>query len=370
MNTVFELIGMGSKKYGGFERYIVEEARQLKDKGYKLVVIFDREPITKGYVEDLNAYGAEYIILPQNSVKKFIKGFIILLKKYQPNVIHTNFSSYVLIALPLARLYGVKRIIATEHCFPILNTLKLRLIYQWISLFSNNIIAVSKRSCESIKQGIFFGRERVSVLYLGIKDFHYDKIESRLHYGINENKVAIMNVAYHNPVKGVDILLNAVHLLVYKMGLNNFTVYQIGGGQTGMDSDLLYNMAKSLKIEDYVVWMGLQSNVPKILSAGDIYVQPSRSEGIPLSIMEASLASLPTVATTVGGIPEAVQQDFNGILVAPDFPQELAEAMEHLIIDVELRNNMGRNARRLAKERFRLERQVGFLTKKYYKIEK
>ena len=370
MNTVFELIGMGSKKYGGFERYIVEEARQLRDKGCKLVVIFDREPLTKGYIEDLNSYGAEYIILPQNSVKKFIKGFIKLLKKYQPNVVHKNFSSNVFIALPLARLYGVKRTIATEHCFPVLNSLKLRLLYQWISFSSNNIIAVSKRSCESIKHGIFFRKNRVNALYLGIKDFHYDKMESTSHYGINKNKVAIMNVAYHNPIKGVDVLLDAVHILVHKIGLNNFTVYQIGGGQTGTDSELLYNMAKSLKIEDYVVWMGLQNNVPEILSAGDIYVQPSRSEGIPLSIMEASLASLPTVATTVGGNPEAVQQDFNGILVAPDSPQELAEAMEQLIIDAELRNNMGKNARQLAKEKFSLEKQVELLITKYYKIQK
>lgn len=116
--------------------------------------------------------------------------------------------------------------------------------------------------------------------------------------------------------------------------------------------------------------MGLQNNVPEILSAGDIYVQPSRSEGISLSIMEASLAYLPTVATKVGGIPEAAQQDFNGILVAPDSPQELAEAMEQLIIDVELRNNMGRNARQLAVEKFCLEKQVELLITKYYRIQK
>lgn len=368
MNTVFELIGMGSKKYGGFERYIVEEARQLRDKGCKLVVIFDREPLTKGYIEDLNSYGAEYIILPQNSVKNFIKGFIKLLKKYQPNVVHTNFSSNVFIALPLARLYGVKRTIATEHCFPVLNSLKLRLLYQWIAFFSHNILAVSKRSSESIKHGIFFRKKNVNALYLGIKDFHYDKKEAMMHYGINETKVAIMNVAYHNPVKGVDVLLKAVHILVHKMGVKNFTVYQIGGGQTGKDSNLLYNMTKSLKIEDYVVWMGLQNNVPEILSAGDIYVQPSRSEGIPLSIMEASLASLPTVATFVGGIPEAANPGCNGILVAPDSPLVLAEAIKRLIEDGMLRKSMGENARQLAIEKFSLEKQVGLLITKYYKI--
>lgn len=57
MNTVFEIIGMGSKKYGGFEKYIVEEARQLKDKDYRLVVIFDRQPLATEYVTDLENLG-------------------------------------------------------------------------------------------------------------------------------------------------------------------------------------------------------------------------------------------------------------------------------------------------------------------------
>ena len=370
MNIVFEVIGMGSKKYGGFEKYIIEEAHQLKVKGYKLVVIFDREPLTKEYIEDLLSFGAEYEILPQNSMRQFALGFIKLLKKYCPKVVHTNFSSNVLVALPLAYLYGAKRRIATEHCYPILDSLKLRLVYQWVSLFSNNIIAVSERSCQSIKRGIFFRKNRVYPLYLGIKDFHCDKKEAMLHNGIQNGKVAIMNVAYHNPVKGVDVLLKATNLLVYKFGITNFMVYQIGGGQTGKDTETLYDMAKSLKIEDYVEWMGLKNNVPEILSAGDIYVQPSRSEGIPLSIMEASLASLPTVATAVGGNPEAVRQNYNGILIAPDSPSELAEAMKDLIEDENLRKKMGEKARRYAKEKFCREKQVELLITKYYKIQK
>lgn len=369
MNIVFELIGMGSKKYGGFEKYIIEEARQLKEKDYKLVVIFDREPLVKEYLADLSVLGAVYEILPQNSIGQFAIGFIKLLKKYRPKVVHTNFSSNVLVALPLAYLYGVKRRIATEHCYPNLDSFMLRMVYQWITLFSNCILAVSGKSCESIKRGLFFRKRSIHTLYLGIKDFSYDKKNAMLNYGINGDKIAIMNVAYHNPVKGVDVLLKAIHLLVYKNNIKDFILYQIGGGQTGKDTEALYNLAKSLKIENYVVWMGLQNKVPEILSAGDIYVQPSRSEGIPLSIMEASLASLPTVATNVGGNPEAARPNCNGVLVTPDSPSELAEAIKHLIEDEDLRKKMGEKARRYAKEKFCLERQVELLIQKYYRIQ-
>lgn len=366
---VIEFIGMGSKKYGGFERYIVEEARQLKSLGYTLVVVFDRNPIKTQYLNDLEIFGVKIEILPYMGFFSFSKGIICILRKYPPLVVHTNFSSQVLQILPISKLFRVKRVIATEHCYPIVNTLRLHLLYQWIALFSNNVLAVSKRSRDSIRYGIFFRKKQIHTLYLGIKDFHYEKKEAMMHNGIKEGKVVFMNVAYHNPVKGVDVLLNAVHLLVYELNVKNFIVYQIGGGQTGKDTEDLYDMAKSLKIEDYVVWMGLQNNVPEILSAGDIYVQPSRSEGIPLSIMEASLASLPTVATKVGGIPEAARPNCNGILVTPDSPSELAEAMKDLIEDEDLRKDMGGKARRYAKEKFCLERQVELLIQKYYRIQ-
>lgn len=366
---VIEFIGMGSKKYGGFERYIVEEAKQLNAFGYTLVVVFDREPIKTQYLNDLNLLGVKTKILPYTGFFSFTKGVASILGKYHPWAVHTNFSSQVLQILPVSKLFRVKRIIATEHCYPLVDTLRLHLLYQWIALFSNNVLAVSEKSCDSIKHGIFFRRKHINTLYLGIKDFSYDKKKAMMHNEIEEGKVAIMNVAYHNPVKGVDVLLKAVHLLVYELGVTNFKVYQIGGGQTGKDTEMLYNLAKSLKIEDYVVWMGLKNNVPEILSAGDIYVQPSRSEGISLSIMEASLASLPTVATNVGGIPEAARPNCNGILIAPDSPSELAEAMKYLIVDENLRKSMGEKARQYAKEKFCLEKQVDLLIRKYYRIQ-
>lgn len=366
--TVFEVIGMGSKKYGGFEKYIVEEARQLSAKGYKLIVIFDREPLAVDYIKDLKAVGADYEVLPQTSKIGFIKGFYKLLRKYKPCVVHTNFSSNLFYALPLACFAGVKRRVSTEHCLPGGKTFKQRVVNQIFPLISQKILPVSNMSAKVLKDSIWFGKKRIETLYLGVEDFKFDKATIRKELGISDDTVALMNIAYHNPVKGVDVLIEAMNIIVNHEGIKNIVLYQIGGGQTGKDTEVLHALAEKYNLTDNVVWMGIRNDVPRLLSAGDIYVQPSRSEGIPLSIMEASLASLPIVATRVGGNCEAAKEGENALTVEPEKSQKLAEAIMTLYNDRSLRHKFGEEGRKIAMTNFSLENQVKTLIEKYYRL--
>lgn len=368
MITVFEHIGMGAKKYGGFEKYIMEEARVLKEKGCRLVVIFDRPPLDEEYINDLKGMDVSIEILPQSSKTAFCKGFIGLLKKYRPDVVHTNFSSALFLAHPLARLYGVKRRIITEHCLPNIKGVRSRIGAQLMTLFADNVLAVSKRSCEELRKGVFFRKKRVLTLYLGIPDFSFDKKEMRKRIGISDDTFALMNVAYHNPVKGVDVLLKALSILVHDKGYKDIILYQIGGSQMEGDTSVLKSLASDLGIANNIEWMGLRNDVPMLLSAGDLYVQPSRSEGISLSIMEASMAKLAVVGTKVGGIPEAAIENRNASLVPPEDPRALAEAIEKLYLDPEKRKVYGERGLEIAQKNFSLQRQVRNLIADYYRI--
>ena len=368
MRTVFEVIGMGSKKYGGFEKYIVEEARQLSGKGFRLLVIFDRKPLTKGYIKDLQSAGGDYKVIPQNSKFRFIKEFSKLLRKFRPQIIHTNFSSNLFIALPLGYVFGAKRRIATEHCLPSGKGLRQRLVNQLIALIPQKVLPVSEMSSKVLKDSIWFSKKKIETLYLGVEDFEFDKSKIREELNISGNTVALMNIAYHNPVKGVDILIEAMNIIVNQRRIHNIILYQIGGGQTGKDTELLHNLANKYNLQNNIVWMGIRNDVPRLLSAGDIYVQPSRSEGIGLSIMEASLAELPIVATSVGGIPEAAVNNINAILVPPGDPQELADAIIKFYKDEYLRKESGKKGRAIATEKFCLKNQVSHLLKEHYKI--
>lgn len=367
-NTVFEVIGMGAKKYGGFEKYIVEEARQLNVKGYKLVVVFDREPLAKSYIRDLMDLGVDINVIPQTSKIYFIKNFNQLLKKYKPEIVHTNFSSNIFFVMPLAIFYGVKRRIATEHCLPGYNKLKLRIAAQLASMLTNNILPVSKTSTLAKKKATWTGRRKIKTLYLGVEDKVYDKSIVRSEIGISDDTIALMNVAYHHPVKGVDVLLDAMSIIVNEHGIRNIVLYQIGGGQTGKDTEFLHEKAKSLGIENNVKWMGIRNDVPRLLCGGDIYIQPSRSEGIPLSIMEASIASLPIISTNVGGNPEAVIDGINGFLVPSEKPIEMASAILKLYSNSKIRQIFGQSGRKMAVNTFCLSNNVTRLLEEFYRI--
>jgi glycosyltransferase involved in cell wall biosynthesis len=96
--------------------------------------------------------------------------------------------------------------------------------------------------------------------------------------------------------------------------------------------------------------------VPKYLRLGDVFVLPTRhQEGLPFSLIEASCCGLPMVASEIGGVAEIVQEGANGFLVPPGDERALAGRIAALLADGALRERMGSEARRLARERFSLD---------------
>jgi glycosyltransferase involved in cell wall biosynthesis len=87
----------------------------------------------------------------------------------------------------------------------------------------------------------------------------------------------------------------------------------------------------------------------------DLFVLPSHTEGLPLTVLEAMAAGKPVVGTTVGGIPEAVRHGETGLLVPPQEPGRLAEAVITLLKDPVLATSMGEAGRTRAQEVFSLE---------------
>ena len=92
--------------------------------------------------------------------------------------------------------------------------------------------------------------------------------------------------------------------------------------------------------------------MPGFLAELDIYALSSDYEGLPLAVLEAMGAGLPVVSTAVGGVPEAIVDGENGLLVPPRQPKALAQAMVRLAVDPDLAFKMGQSARKRAEELF------------------
>jgi glycosyltransferase involved in cell wall biosynthesis len=160
-------------------------------------------------------------------------------------------------------------------------------------------------------------------------------------------------VARLEPVKGVDVFLRAAALVARRAADVRFAV--VGDGS---QHDSLVALAHDLGLDDRIVFTGVLAPSTPALSRFDVVAVPSRSEGLPMIVLEAMALERPVVASAVGGIPEAVADGTTGVLVPPDDPEALASAVLGVLDDPVRAAAMGRAGAARAVDRFSLDDQM------------
>jgi glycosyltransferase involved in cell wall biosynthesis len=142
------------------------------------------------------------------------------------------------------------------------------------------------------------------------------------------------------PEKGVDVLLQAATTVLAVVPQASFVI--IGDGPL---LPTLEEQAGQLGLSSRVRFLGFRADVPRLLTQLSAVVIPSRNEGTPLVLLEAMSAGVPVVASAVGGIQDVLRQGKEGLLVAPDDPAALADALCSLLLDPERMRSMGEAGR-------------------------
>lgn len=124
---------------------------------------------------------------------------------------------------------------------------------------------------------------------------------------------------------------------------------------TGPQEVAIRNLVAELGLPDRVVLAGNQDDVVPWLQAMDVFVLPSDHEGVPQAIVQAQMCELPVIATSVGGIPEAVEDGVTGLFVPPQDPAALAAALTSLMRDPHRRHALGTAGRQTAIRHFGLD---------------
>jgi len=157
--------------------------------------------------------------------------------------------------------------------------------------------------------------------------FLRDKGECREELGIDLNREIVLSVGNLEEVKGHKYLIEAMNILINKQKYRQIILYVIGGGRLKGSFE---NQILKYNLEDYIVLLGTQLHreIPIWMNACDLFVMPSLSEGLPISMLEALGCGKPFVGTYVGGIPEVINSEDYGILVPPKKSKDLAKALE------------------------------------------
>ncbi len=149
--------------------------------------------------------------------------------------------------------------------------------------------------------------------------------------------------------KGLDVLLNAMKIILNKH--KELALLVVGEGEL---KDHYQTTSRQLGINARMLFLGdvPDAQLPEYYAAADLLVLPSkdRSEGFGLTILEANAAGKPVVASNTGGIPSLVRDNYNGLLVPPNEPAALSEALLYLSNNRGLAATMGRNGRKVAEE--------------------
>jgi len=197
------------------------------------------------------------------------------------------------------------------------------------------------------------------------KDIHGHRDRVRTQLGCQPGTHLFLAVGNPRPEKGFEDLIDSVALLRDRIGhigvqhaapLRNFMIVVAG---TLIDSDyckMLLCKTEELCLQKYFKLLGFRQDTVALYSAADAFVLSSRSEGLPMVVLEAMMAGLPVVSTRVGGIPDAVGD--HALLVDPAQPAQLAQAMQKLIEDNGLAEKLGATGKEHVVNTFGVERMV------------
>jgi len=126
----------------------------------------------------------------------------------------------------------------------------------------------------------------------------------------------------------------------------------------GPQREVLERLVREMGLQDIVRFIGFREDLPRWMGALDMLVHPALMEGMGISLLQASAAKVPIVASDVGGIPEAVRHGENGLLVPPNDAVALRVAIRKLVQDPALRKRLGETGRRIVTEEFSIDTMV------------
>lgn len=185
---------------------------------------------------------------------------------------------------------------------------------------------------------------------IDLNNFNADvgnKAALKLKLGFEPSDILIGAVGNIRPSKSYDIFLKAAKIL--SVASEKFKFVVVGEGNKGFSQPFL-DLRNELGLGAKVFWLGFEPNVADVLKGLDIFVSTSVSEGFSISTIEAMASGLPVVVTRSGGPEDIIQHGWDGLLVPPGLPSEVADAVLLLTHDPDLKQKIRSNAPQTAKK--------------------
>lgn len=331
---------------GGAGRVILNYLNYTDKSRFETLVAVPRGSLLKEPLEQAGAKVYEVDGMADRSYHKDdVKLLKELIRRVKPDLVHTHGSFSGRIA---ARRCHVPVVYSRHSAFPVPAKLKYppgRWVNKLVNeYYADRIIAVSPATRDNLTDG-GISPKKITVVMNGVAPVErtspQDRAALRESLGIPEDTVVFGILARIEDYKGHLYLVEAARVLKDR-GITGFRVLIAG---TGSFEREVARAVKEMGVEDVVEMLGFRSDVARLLSALDVQLNASYgTEATSLALLEGMSLGLPTVASDYGGNPWVIENGKEGFLFPSQNADALADAMERLILDPELRQAMGRRA--------------------------
>lgn len=333
---------------GGAERLLVEHAaRGPNDElGYEVAYALDWKDHLVAQLTDLGV-PAHSLGVRSLADARWVVRLRSLLRERRYDVVHAHSPQVAAVARALVRSMpraGRPAFVYTEHnrwpSYRTITRVANHATYRW----NDAVIAVSGDVRDSVAPRY---RHDVEVVVHGVDLDHVlaatarraeVRAEVRAELGVGPGEVLAVTVANLRPGKNYPGLIAAARLVVER----GVPVRFVAAGQGQLEAAVRERHAES-GLGDRFELLGYRDDTTRLIAAADLFLLASHHEGLPVTVMEALTLGVPVVAPRVGGLPEVVESECDGILVTPESPNALADAIER-VADPEVRAHLAAGA--------------------------
>lgn len=387
MKTQKILYVITKSNWGGAQLYVYTLAIEAMRRGASVVVALGgtgkKDAPVGELAKRLRGAGVRVLIVPSLtrdvSLKDDLRAYVeiaYIIKKEHPNIIHVNSSKAGGISALSARLARGIRIIFTVHGLPHQEQrARLARALFWLAsyatvLLSSKTIALSKRQLLATP-ALFIRKQRLVCIPNGISTYEpLSRAQARAIMIAQKSALAqynrwIVSTGELTANKGIDVLINA-----FEQIYNTTPDVALVLFNDGEEKETLLKQARDIGISERIFFLGFTENARELLCAADIFILPSRKEGLPFALLEAGMAKCPIIATTVGSIPELISTNKNGILVAPDDASELSVAIYGLLNNRQHAINLSKIFSKQVRENFSSQKMIDRTLALYFENKK
>lgn len=297
-----------------------------------------------------------------SKLSSFVWRFKALLHEVKPDIVFANSHRSAIVIEPILTRYHIPFVWKMSEF--IKSQLWHHLAIHRITQRASAIVAISNATREAILR-LGARPECVRTIPIGIDPEDFDipakqVYQFRAERSIMPESLLVAMIGWIQPLKGWHVLVEAIPLVCAAFPNARFLFVGdcIDAGSKNYQSQLRTRLAE-LGQEDAVIWFGYRQDVPLILNACDIVIQSSiEPETLGVTILEAMTARKPVICSNIGALPEVNLHNVTGLIVAPNQPLALADAIKCLLGDADLRMQMGARGRARVEERFTQQQEV------------